>query len=266
MRRRRVDVEGNRRRECGILGGMLVTRVLRRPVALVFCAALAVTGCSGNEGGGGSGGGGGVAGSSGTGGTAGSGTGGGASGGSAGTSTGGAAGSGSGGMAGAGGSSGTTALGCPPAPPYGTQVGDLAPDVTLYDCDGNAVQLHSLCAHQAAAVYTFAIWCPVCKAHMDNGEPQALYAQYQNDDFDMFVVVTQTATGALPDETHCVATRDAYNLKMPVLVDKDGALEKTLGLSVNSGALALSHGAKIELLQSYGFDALSQKLPELLGK
>ncbi len=145
-------------------------------------------------------------------------------------------------------------------------MGDIAPDVTLYDCSGAPVQLHSLCAHQAAAVYTFAIWCPVCKAHMENGEPQALYAQYENDDFDMFVVVTQTATGSLPNESHCIATRDAYNLKMPVLYDKDGALSASLGLAVNSGALALSQGARIELKQSYGLDALTQKVPELLGK
>ncbi len=155
---------------------------------------------------------------------------------------------------------------CPPQAPYGKDVGDTATNVTLYDCDGKPVQLHSLCAKKAAAVFTFAIWCPVCKAHMDNGEPQALYAKHQADDFDMFVVVTQTATGATASEAHCKSVRDSYGLKMPVLVDKDDALSTSLGVAVNSGALALSRGARIELKKSYGFDALAASIPTLLAK
>lgn len=169
------------------------------------------------------------------------------------------------GAAGSAGAGGAAAV-CPPQGPYGKDVGDTSTNVTLYDCDGNTVQLHSLCAKKAAAVFTFAIWCPVCKAHMDNGEPQALYAKHQADDFDMFVVVTQTATGATASEAHCKSVRDSYGLKMPVLVDKDDALSTALGVAVNSGALALSRGARIELKKSYGFDALAMSIPTLLAK
>ncbi len=211
-------------------------------------------GASGGSGGGGAASGG----TAGVGATAGAG---GASGGAGGTSGAGAA-AGAAGNAGAGG----VAAVCPPQAPYGTEVGDTATNVTLYDCDGKPVQLHSLCSKKAAAVLTFAIWCPVCKAHMDNGEPQALYAKHQADDFDMFVVVTQTATGATASEAHCKSVRDSYGLKMPVLVDKDDALSTTLGVAVNSGALALRRGARIELKKSYGFDALAASIPTLLAK
>jgi peroxiredoxin len=169
------------------------------------------------------------------------------------------------GASGSAGAGGAAAV-CPPQAPYGKNVGDITSDLTLYDCDGKPVQLHSLCAKKAAAVFTFAIWCPVCKAHMDNGEPQALYAKHQTDDFDMFVVVTQTATGATASEAHCKNVRDSYGLKMPVLVDTDDALSTKLGLAVNGGALALSRGARIELKQSYGFDALATTIPTLLSK
>ncbi len=210
------------------------------------------------------------------GGGAGSGTGG--SGGSAGNASGGTAGSagsagagasaGSGGTAGSGGSGGTggSAAVCPPVGPYGGNVGDIAEDVTLYDCDGKPVSLHSLCNKKASAVFTFAIWCPICKAHMDKGEPQALYANHQNDDFEMFVVVTETGTGANATAAHCVNIRDTYGLKMPVFFDKNAELVTKLGLAVNSGALVMSAGARIELKQSYGFDAMAKAIPTVLAK
>lgn len=227
---------------------------------------LLATACGGDDAGGtnsGSSGTAGMAGNSGSGGSGATGAAGGSGGASGSAAGGGMAGAGA--LSGSGGGAGNASI-CPPAGPYGTQVGQIAPDVTLYDCDGNAVTLHSLCDTKAAAVYTFAIWCPVCKAHMDKGEPQAFYAQHENEDFDMFVVVTQDASGATADESHCKAVRDGYGLKMPVLVDKNAALSGNLGMSVNSGALALSRGARIELKQAYGFEALTQTVGTLLAK
>ena len=44
------------------------------------------------------------------------------------------------------GDDGGTSIGsCPPEAPFGTQEGDVAPNVTLYDCDGAAVQLRDAC-------------------------------------------------------------------------------------------------------------------------
>lgn len=47
---------------------------------------------------------------------------------------------------------------CPPEAPFGTEQGNVAPDVTLYDCDGQAVQLRDLCPRQGALLYAFAAW------------------------------------------------------------------------------------------------------------
>lgn len=77
----------------------------------------------------------------------------GASGGST-TSSGGSGGSAAGGTGGTGGA----IAGCPPPGPYGTEVADVAPDVTLHDCAGNTVQLHGLCSRTAAFLYAFAAW------------------------------------------------------------------------------------------------------------
>ncbi len=97
-------------------------------------------------------------------------------------------------------------------------------------------------------------------------EPQALYTKHQNDDFEMFVVVTETGTGANATAAHCKNIRDTYNLKMPVFFDKNSELSTRLGLAVNSGALVMSAGARIELKQSYGFDAMSKSIPTVLAK
>ncbi len=47
---------------------------------------------------------------------------------------------------------------CPPPPPYGTNVGDTVPDITLTDCDGTSYSLHELCAKKASYIYMYTGW------------------------------------------------------------------------------------------------------------
>ena len=47
---------------------------------------------------------------------------------------------------------------CPPAGPYGVNVGDFIPDIALPDCDGNMHRLHDLCLTRAAWMFIFAGW------------------------------------------------------------------------------------------------------------
>ena len=49
-------------------------------------------------------------------------------------------------------------LSCPPDGPYGLNVGDIAPDVTLKDCDGNSYSVHDLCDGAAAWIFGFTGW------------------------------------------------------------------------------------------------------------
>lgn len=50
------------------------------------------------------------------------------------------------------------ALVCPPAGPFGAEVGDTPEDLRFSDCDGNAVGLHDLCGANAGLVFNFYGW------------------------------------------------------------------------------------------------------------
>jgi peroxiredoxin len=154
---------------------------------------------------------------------------------------------------------------CPPAGPFGTSAGSVAPNVELLDCDGNLASLHDLCEAPAAVVYTFAAWCSVCKAHMMQGLPNQLLAAHEAKGFQEWVVVTQNASGDAPSAELCAITRDTYALTPRVLYDPNGALSPTLSLQVNSAGLVLSRGGVIELNSGYNnFDAVEAKVEELL--
>jgi hypothetical protein len=47
---------------------------------------------------------------------------------------------------------------CPPAEPFGTEVGETLPEVEFTDCDGNQYTLHDLCQFEAGWFFTFAGW------------------------------------------------------------------------------------------------------------
>jgi hypothetical protein len=47
---------------------------------------------------------------------------------------------------------------CPPTGPFGTEMGDIMTDLSLYDCNMNKVSLHDLCGKPAALVNLFAAW------------------------------------------------------------------------------------------------------------
>ncbi|MCB9587231.1 MAG: redoxin family protein [Polyangiaceae bacterium] len=163
-----------------------------------------------------------------------------------------------------GGAGGTSALSCPPTGPYGSTVGDVVPDVTLYDCDGNAVSLHDLCDAPVSLVYTFAAWCPVCRSHMESGRPNQLLAAHQAEGFQEWVVVTQKTDGSDADAALCALTRDTYSLTPKVLFDPNDSLRKTVGVQVNSGGLVMTQGGRIELKTQYDFDSVETKVGALL--
>ena len=49
-------------------------------------------------------------------------------------------------------------LACPPAGPFGVQVGDDLPSGALVDCDGIPVDLQGLCEKKASWLFVFAGW------------------------------------------------------------------------------------------------------------
>lgn len=47
---------------------------------------------------------------------------------------------------------------CPPSGPFGTEVGDTAPDVVLLDCEGNPHRIHDLCSRNVSWIFEFTGW------------------------------------------------------------------------------------------------------------
>ena len=47
---------------------------------------------------------------------------------------------------------------CPPAGAFGTEPGDVIPDLALEDCDGNTHHIHDLCNRDAAWLFVYAGW------------------------------------------------------------------------------------------------------------
>ena len=166
---------------------------------------------------------------------------------------------------GAGAGAGGASASCPPEGPYGTSPGQVAPDVTLYDCDGNPVDLHGLCEREGAFVYTFAGWCPTCKAYASSDKPNEIWNKYREQSFDMYFVVTAPASyDVAPTQDTCAAYRDQYGLKMKVLFDPDGVTTSKLNMKINSGDLVLTRGAVIDI-NTADHAAVDSALAEIFG-
>ncbi|MFW5740970.1 MAG: peroxiredoxin family protein [Myxococcota bacterium] len=200
--------------------------------------------------------------SDGGGGNGGGGSGGAAGSGAAAPGTGGSSGGGTGAMADTGGASSPAT--CPPNGPFGSVPGEVAPNVILYDCEGNEVQLHDLCGLDAAFIYTFAGWCPTCKSFASSDKPNEIYAKYKDESFDMWFVVTAPASPGTPTQDTCATYRDQYGLQMNVLYDPEGATQSLLGMRINSGELVLSNGAVIEI-NTTGVAATESTLQSIFG-
>jgi hypothetical protein len=134
----------------------------------------------------------------------------------------------------------------PTATPVGKAACEYVPNVTLFDCSGNPVELHSLCGASLSYVYTFTEWCPNCTSFATNGA-NSFYSQYKASipGFEMRFVLTETGTGGKPGPADCARVRNAFGLTMPVLYDRDGVLESKLGMRVNSADLVVRAGGKI---------------------
>jgi peroxiredoxin len=122
------------------------------------------------------------------------------------------------------------------------ELGDVVPNATLLDCSGEPHELRDLCPRTAAYVYTFAAWCETCQAYVASGASNALYEKYAASDFDLWLVVTATATNDPPDAAFCRLVAEQYGLSSPVMFDASGALASALGMPVNSGELVLTRG------------------------
>lgn len=139
-----------------------------------------------------------------------------------------------------------------PTPPFGTALGDTLADYTLYACDGTPTPLSQACDAPVTFINAFAGWCPPCRTHAEEAPADHAALLAAAPDARWLFVITEDQSGQRPTLAYCDAIREAYQLPMTVLVDRDGAFPAHLGVSSpNSWYLVLSPGLRLEAKIKY---------------
>ncbi len=97
----------------------------------------------------------------------------------------------------------------------GTQKGNIAPDISLYDLDGKAVKLSDF-RGQVVMLNFWATWCGPCEAEMSSME--AIYKKYKDSGF----VILAVDVG--DSEVKVKRYVKEHNLTFPVLLDWSQAI------------------------------------------
>jgi peroxiredoxin len=157
---------------------------------------------------------------------------------------------------------------CPPAGPFGQRVGDVAPDVTLTDCDGNTHSLHALCDREAVWLFELALWCPPCRDFAMSGANR-VYDRFRSeagDAFEGWVVVSEDASFEPATSATCREVRERYGLHAPVLFDTEGLLQSAFGVASNEVQIVLGPGARIGYVGHYGADEVEAEIARVLAE
>jgi thiol-disulfide isomerase/thioredoxin len=153
---------------------------------------------------------------------------------------------------------------CPPAGPFGTATGEVVPEVTLLDCEGNPHSLHELCAHHAAWVFEYTDWCPPCRAFAARME--SIYQAHAGDDLAAYFVVAEDASFEPANAELCAEVRTRYGLTMTVLFDSSGTYASTLGFPVNDHHLVMTRGNVVHWTGRYADDEIEARLDEAIAR
>ena len=132
---------------------------------------------------------------------------------------------------------------CPPAGPFGTALGETLPNATATLCDGSVISVYDLCELDAAAVVTFADWCPTCRGRTE--DLQTGYEGRAGDAFEMLFVVTENASFGAEGQDFCIEIQERYGLSMLVAFDDDGAFRDALDLPSNAATVVFSDGMTV---------------------
>jgi hypothetical protein len=155
--------------------------------------------------------------------------------------------------------------GCPPEGPYGTSANKTAADITLYQCDGTAVNLHSLCSKPAVYLYTYAEWCSSCTNFAKSDDPNAIYNKYKDENFVMWFIITEKSDTTTPSRRFCQSVKEQFGLEMNVLFDIDGATTSVLGMPPNSTHMLLGEKNKIIASEPGAFFVIKNGLEQIYG-
>jgi peroxiredoxin len=152
---------------------------------------------------------------------------------------------------------------CPPAGPTGSRDGDTIPDVAFVDCDGAEVSLHDLCEAPAAWIFEYAAWCPPCNAFATSSA-NALVDRFDAAGVRGLFVISEDSSSSAPTIELCRAVRDRFGLRMTVVIDPTGALQRELGVPSNSYSIVLGEGARIAWRAHYSEGLIAAKVQDVL--
>jgi hypothetical protein len=153
---------------------------------------------------------------------------------------------------------------CPPSGPFGFELGDIPEDITLTDCEGTPYNLHDLCAFDASLIFFYAEWCPSCVDFIRSGDAEAIYEDYADDNFEMWVVATEDADYEPSDALHCRSLSTRFGISMRVLYDPEDALQRAFSISSNSWSVVMEHGLSITFKDQYATDDVPHAIDEAL--
>ncbi len=154
---------------------------------------------------------------------------------------------------------------CPPPAPFGPNVGDRVGDITLYDCAGTPVQLHSLCETDVVWLWQLAEWCSPCRRFAD-GEYDAVNTRYETmygDRFAGMAIITADDELNLPTQTICEEIRETYGIEGPLYFDPTNTFRDLLGEGFSNDVHAiLTRGLEIQWTMQFGSEFVDRRLRE----
>jgi len=111
----------------------------------------------------------------------------------------------------------------------GSRVGQIAPEFSLFDTEGNTVTMSAELASMDAIVLYFTMWCPICDSHMSHMRTQVI-PNYPNVRF----LIVDFVSGTI--EASRIAQENNGYTDLTVLVDNiqhvSGLYEGTMGITV----------------------------------
>lgn len=141
---------------------------------------------------------------------------------------------------------------CPPAGPYGTTVGEVAPDLELPDCEGTPHRLHATCG-EPLWIFEFAGWCPPCRQFAAGLEARAQAALASG--VQVWMIVSANDDFGRPDAAVCRRYREQYGLTFPVLYDAQGQFQQRLRTAQNAVNVVIDAEGVITFHRQFASDA-----------
>ena len=99
----------------------------------------------------------------------------------------------------------------------GTDEGDTMENFTLYDENGDPLNLYDLC-YKVVLIVSSVGWCPACAQEASN-IVQDIWEPYKDEDFAIFYTIFEDSSGGAPDEAYLKSFKNLYDLPFHVYGD-----------------------------------------------